>query len=132
MDRGKTYLAPGIRVYYQARLCIHVAECVRGLPQVFDTSRKAWIQPEQASAEYERLDGEAQEPIPQSSSVRLVMDGPLYVRGPLRVKNAEGNLVFQSTRAALCRCGASKNKPFCDNSHREIGFQAPPGELDWE
>ncbi|MBI5812766.1 MAG: (4Fe-4S)-binding protein [Meiothermus silvanus] len=146
MDRGKAYPAPGIRVYYQPRLCIHAAECVRGLPEVFDTSRKPWIQPEQASAEaiaevirrcpsgalqYERLDGGPQEPAPQSSSVRLVPDGPLYVRGPLTLKDPEGNVIFQGTRAALCRCGASKNKPFCDNSHLETGFQAPPGELDF-
>jgi uncharacterized Fe-S cluster protein YjdI/CDGSH-type Zn-finger protein len=145
VDTGKKYPAPDILVYYQPRLCIHAAECVRGLPEVFDTSRKPWIAPQQASAQaiaeviercpsgalqYERLDGGAQEPVPQSASVRLVPDGPLYVRGPITLKDPEGNMIFRSTRAALCRCGASQNKPFCDNSHLQTGFQAPPGELD--
>ena len=52
----------------------------------------------------------------------LSEDNPLFVRGRLRVVNADGEVVREDTRAALCRCGASANKPFCDGSHRRIGF----------
>lgn len=48
-------------------------------------------------------------------------DGPLLVRGPLRVVAADGG-VSEGTKGALCRCGASSTKPFCDGSHRDVGF----------
>ncbi len=59
----------------------------------------------------------------------MVPGGPLYVRGPIVLKDAAGAVVFEGTRAALCRCGASQNKPFCDNSHLQVGFQAEEGWL---
>ena len=48
-------------------------------------------------------------------------DGPLLVRGPLTVVASDGG-TSQGTKGALCRCGASSTKPFCDGSHREAGF----------
>jgi CDGSH-type Zn-finger protein len=57
----------------------------------------------------------------------VVADGPLYVRGKLSLVDARGDEIAEM-RAALCRCGASGNKPFCDSSHREIGF-ADPGAV---
>ena len=50
-------------------------------------------------------------------------DGPLLVRGPLTVLGADG-VSSQGTKGALCRCGASSTKPFCDGSHRETGFES--------
>lgn len=137
--------AKDITVYYNAKLCIHAAECVRGLPQVFDTSKKPWIQPEHAAADaladvihrcpsgalhYERLDGGASETIPDEMTGTFAENGPLYLRGAIKLTDSEGKLLFEGTRVALCRCGASKNKPFCDRSHKEIAFQAPLGRLD--
>src|SRR5207253_9288847 len=49
-------------------------------------------------------------------------NGPLYVRGSVEVRAADGTLVARDVRVALCRCGASGNKPFCDNRHRVAGF----------
>ena len=48
-------------------------------------------------------------------------DGPLLVRGPLRVVASDGG-TSEGTKGALCRCGASSTKPFCDGSHRDVGF----------
>ncbi len=147
LDKGRKYTAQDIVVYYQPRLCIHAAECVRGLPEVFDTQKKPWIQPAQAAAEviaeviercpsgalqYERLDGGAAEARPDTLSIRLVPDGPLYTRGPIVLKEASGQVIFEGTRVALCRCGASQNKPFCDNSHLQSGFKAEGGWLKLE
>jgi len=53
-------------------------------------------------------------------------NGPNFLRGDLTV-SAPGGTV-RDTRVALCRCGASSNKPYCDGTHRQIGFQAPGGE----
>ena len=49
-------------------------------------------------------------------------NGPLFVRGRVKIVDAEGRLIREDTRVALCRCGGSKNKPFCDGTHRRIGF----------
>lgn len=54
-------------------------------------------------------------------------NGPYLVKGPIRILDAEGNQ-FQIERetVALCRCGGSANKPFCDGTHARIGFQSSP------
>jgi CDGSH-type Zn-finger protein/uncharacterized Fe-S cluster protein YjdI len=52
-------------------------------------------------------------------------DGPLQVEGNLEICSGTGRVVERTTKAFLCRCGASNNKPFCDGSHRRVGFQAP-------
>jgi CDGSH-type Zn-finger protein/uncharacterized Fe-S cluster protein YjdI len=52
-------------------------------------------------------------------------DGPLLVSGNVEVLSGTGRLVRRGMKLALCRCGASQNKPFCDGSHKAIGFKAP-------
>ncbi|MDE2879262.1 CDGSH iron-sulfur domain-containing protein [Candidatus Palauibacter soopunensis] len=51
-------------------------------------------------------------------------DGPLLVRSPLRVRTAGAEDGIAKPKAALCRCGQSANKPFCDGAHRDIEFRA--------
>jgi CDGSH-type Zn-finger protein len=51
-------------------------------------------------------------------------NGPLFVRGRIRIETASDE-VREATRVALCRCGQSANNPFCDGTHRDIGFTAP-------
>jgi CDGSH-type Zn-finger protein len=55
-------------------------------------------------------------------------DGPLLVRGPFALRDQEGNDIetYRNT-IALCRCGRSRLKPFCDGTHKKIGFKAPGG-----
>ncbi len=52
-------------------------------------------------------------------------NGPIEAQGPLEITAGSGKRVHQGTRAFLCRCGASKNKPFCDGSHKALGFESP-------
>ena len=55
-------------------------------------------------------------------------DGPLLVRGPVRIQDQEGNeLAIEREVVALCRCGKSRLKPLCDGTHKLIRFQAPSG-----
>jgi len=70
---------------------------------------------------YERADG-MQEQVRATNTVFVARNGPYYVRGDLELVLPDGS-VTQETRAALCRCGASNSKPFCDNAHREIHFR---------
>jgi CDGSH-type Zn-finger protein len=53
-------------------------------------------------------------------------DGPYLVRGPFRILDQDGNEIERSRRTiALCRCGRSSMRPFCDGTHRVCGFRAP-------
>ena len=75
---------------------------------------------------FRRLDGGPQEPEEEIPTVEPRPNGPLFVRGHMRIVAADGRLIREDTRLALCRCGASENKPFCDGSHRRIGFETAP------
>jgi uncharacterized Fe-S cluster protein YjdI/CDGSH-type Zn-finger protein len=133
---GRAYTAPDITVYYDLGRCIHFAACIRGLPQVFDAAVRPWIQADNAPAEavadvvrrcptgalhYRLEHGSAEMPQPSTTAL-VVQNGPLFLRGELTIEAASGPV--HDTRAALCRCGASTHTPFCDGTHRKIGFQA--------
>lgn len=135
----REYPASGLTVTYDVRRCIRAHECVHGLPSVFDTSRRVWIDATQASPDaiaavvthcptgalhFQRTDGGANEQLPERNEIRVMPDGPLYLRGELEIHTADG--VIRETRAALCRCGASSNKPFCDSSHERVEFHHAP------
>ena len=68
---------------------------------------------------YERKDGIHDELAPPVNLLAVREGGPYAVRGDLQIDGAPGQF-----RATLCRCGASKNKPYCDSSHHGIGFSA--------
>jgi len=136
----RSYEGPDIRVTYDAARCIHAAECVRGLPAAFDPERRPWIAPAAAAADevaavihrcptgalaWERLDGGPAEVPDATNTVTVSSDGPLYLRGRIEVRDADDRVVSRETRAALCRCGASATKPWCDGSHARAGFRAP-------
>ena len=57
-------------------------------------------------------------------TIDIVKNGPLIVKGAVELKDSDGNLFPAEPRMALCRCGASTEKPFCDGTHSKIGFQA--------
>ncbi|HSH37378.1 MAG TPA: CDGSH iron-sulfur domain-containing protein [Chthoniobacterales bacterium] len=57
-------------------------------------------------------------------TIDIINNGPLIVNGAVELKDADGNAYPAKQRMALCRCGASTTKPFCDGTHSKIGFQA--------
>ena len=136
LAQGRAYVAPGVTVYYDARRCVHVANCVRGLPEVFDTAQRPWIQPWQAPAErvaavvrtcptgalHYALEASEPERPADPTTVRPIPDGPLVMSGNLTLQTPGGEV--RDVRAALCRCGGSGNKPFCDGTHLEIGWKS--------
>jgi uncharacterized Fe-S cluster protein YjdI len=141
-ERGpsRTYVGDAIEVEWEPRLCIHMRNCVRGLPEVFDPQARPWVRVEAADADaiaaavetcptgalhYRRLDGGAQEQAQEPATVDPRPNGPLFVRGRVRIVDPDGNVTREDTRVALCRCGGSENKPFCDGTHRKIGFTTP-------
>lgn len=56
--------------------------------------------------------------------IKVGRNGPYLISGEIELVDADGNVVERLSKAALCRCGHSKSKPFCDGSHREVGFEA--------
>ena len=68
-------------------------------------------------------DGEALEPdLPKV--VAVTPDGPLWVSGGITIERSDGEPFETRNRVTLCCCGASKNKPLCDGTHKEIGFSS--------
>ncbi len=57
-------------------------------------------------------------------NIKPTKNGPLVLSGNVAIRTASGRLAWKGTSVALCRCGGSKNKPFCDGSHKEVGFVA--------
>ena len=141
------YASKNITVFYDVKRCIHARECVHGAPTVFNPEAKPWVKPENGEARaiaaviqhcptgalhYHADDPKLAERPEPSNTVRTDPKGPLFVRGNINVVTAEGKDLLSDTRLALCRCGASRNKPFCDNSHFAVKFDDPgsaaPGE----
>jgi CDGSH-type Zn-finger protein/uncharacterized Fe-S cluster protein YjdI len=140
-DEQNIFEYPGsdIDVSWDKRLCIHVGECGRSEGGVFLGGRNPWCDPNVAGSAdvvaevcercptgaltYIRKDREAPEQAPSQNRVVVANDGPLYFTGDLEIAGAADDQRGVQFRAALCRCGASKNKPFCDNSHRDVRFE---------
>ncbi len=64
-------------------------------------------------------------PTPTQATITLRADGPLLVQGDVKVIGTDGSEIDRGGRVAFCRCGSSQNKPFCDASHKAVGFKAP-------
>ena len=124
-----------ITIRFDGKRCIHARFCVLQAPTVFKANTPGtWIDPDAIDAErlvavaeqcpsgaitYVRRDGRPAEPPPPVNVVRIRENGPYAVHADIELLG-HGRI----TRATLCRCGASKNKPFCDDSHKAIGFVA--------
>ena len=130
-----------IRILWDSSVCIHTGICLKRGEGVFDTRRRPWVVMDLASDDvivstieacpsgalrYERMDGAAGEVPDVPTTIVPWPNGPLMVRGEVEVRDRHGDLFTASPRAALCRCGASSNQPFCDLSHREIAFKDHP------
>ena len=119
---------------FDGHRCIHSRHCVLEAPTVFLANTKgAWLHPESVSTEhcvhvahncpsgaitYERHDGGPPESAPHVNVIRVRENGPYAVNAAIDMDGAT------SLRATLCRCGLSRHKPFCDNSHRKAEFTA--------
>jgi CDGSH-type Zn-finger protein/uncharacterized Fe-S cluster protein YjdI len=132
-----SYHGDQAEVQWDGRLCIHYGECGRASGELFVGGRQPWCQPDRSTGEEIRdvllrcptgalsatfADGSVVEPDSEENHVTVTQNGPLYLRGALNVDGAPDDMPGTRFRAALCRCGASGNKPFCDNSHIEAGF----------
>jgi uncharacterized Fe-S cluster protein YjdI len=136
---ARTYRTDRIEVTWEPRRCTHVGECFIGSPEVFEPRARPWIRPEAADPDtvaeivmrcptgalhFRRLDGGPQEEdLIGEVTVEATRHGPITIRGAHRLVDEHGQVILEDTRMSLCRCGASRRKPFCDGSHRLFGFR---------
>ena len=141
MPHRRTYENDRIRVHWDSARCIHTGICLRALPDVFDTNRRPWVEIDAAAADavaetvercptgalrYERLDGAEGEEPERPTKVIPIPDGPLLMVGDLQVEDPDGEPITHEERLTLCRCGMSRNQPFCDNSHLRRFWRSGP------
>ncbi len=135
-DRLETYEGGEVTVLDNRGVCSHAGFCTSGLPTVWRTAVEPWIDPDGASkteiVEIIRKcpsgalsyleDGQAQTAFHESAEVQVSRDGPYYVRGEVALEGVDFGEGASREHYVLCRCGASRNKPFCDGSHWYAGF----------
>lgn len=132
------YPGEKISVKWDRRLCIHIGECGYSEGDLFVGGRDPWCKPDLTTVDnvvdvvkrcptgaitFESTDSTVVEKAETENTVTVSYQGPYFVRGDLMIDGVADDMPGVRYRAALCRCGASKNKPFCDNSHETIGFK---------
>lgn len=135
----KEYSNDEITVFWDHTKCIHSENCVKGLPGVFRPTERPWINIEEATAEdlhatvskcpsgalKSELKGQSTSTnmSRETTKVEVLKNGPVLVHGECEITNSDGSTEQKSGVTALCRCGASSNKPYCDGTHNSNGFE---------
>ncbi len=135
----KEYSNGEVTVVWKPDQCIHSKICWTGLSGVFDPRKRPWVTiagadsntimaqvdkcPSGALSYYFNEKPEEQKDVDVDTIVEVMKSGPLLVYGNITVKDKDGNESKKNRVTALCRCGASANKPYCDGTHVKIGFK---------
>lgn len=138
-DITKKYSNSEITVIWKPGLCIHSTKCWKGLGEVFKPKERPWINMEGAETDkiiaqvnqcpsgalsyLSNTEAEQVASVEAEKIVEISENGPLLVYGNLLIKSKNGEEKRESKVTAFCRCGGSTNKPYCDGTHRKIGFQ---------
>lgn len=139
-DITKEYSNGEVTVVWKPGTCIHSENCWRGLPRVFNPKKRPWINVDGADTEaiieqvkkcpsgalsyYMNEDAKGGKvEVEAERIVEVMKDGPLLVYGNLTIKKPDGTEKKESKVTAFCRCGGSGNKPYCDGTHKKIGFE---------
>jgi uncharacterized Fe-S cluster protein YjdI len=138
-DITKKYTNGEVTVVWKPSECIHSGICFRGLGEVFNPRQRPWVTiegsttdkiiaqvkkcPSGALSYYLNRDAdEASVKVEAETVIETMLNGPLLVYGNVSVKDISGNITRKNNVTAFCRCGGSANKPYCDGSHKKIGF----------
>ncbi|WKW47528.1 (4Fe-4S)-binding protein [Myroides sp. JBRI-B21084] len=136
----KQYKKDTLTINWEPEKCIHSTKCWRGetgLPTVFNPKEKPWIKPENEEIETiiahikqcpsgalsYSLNDEIVVDTNAATSITILANGPLLCTGKIKIIYPNGNEEEKTNNTALCRCGASANKPFCDGNHAKVGFK---------
>jgi uncharacterized Fe-S cluster protein YjdI len=144
----KKYSNGEVTVIWKPDLCVHSTICFRELPDVFKPYHRPWIDPKGASTQQiidtvsrcptQALTYEWDKPVESEENsqkeetkievpekkvvaeITLLNGGPFLIKGDFIVRDQNGNVIPTASVITLCRCGVSKNMPFCDGSHNFI------------
>ena len=134
----KKYVKDELTIIWKPKTCIHAAVCVQMLPEVYNPNERPWLKQENASiAELKKqinacpsgaLNYEDSTETKNEEDTIMVKgtvreNGPLLIKGDLEITGIDGKVETKSGMTAICRCGASANKPFCDGAHAKVGFK---------
>ncbi|MBR9914781.1 MAG: hypothetical protein GYB32_08140 [Algicola sp.] len=138
MGKTKEYSNDELTIVWKPDACIHSGICVKGLGEVFQPKERPWIKIDAASNDsmikqvkacpsgalsYYMKDDANQEAETLETKIEVMDNGPLIVYGTLMVTHRDGREEKKNKTTAFCRCGASKNKPYCDGTHTESDFK---------
>jgi uncharacterized Fe-S cluster protein YjdI len=136
-----------VTVVWKPETCIHSAICFRGLNEVFDPKKRPWVNIQGSTTERiveqvrncpsgalsyfmkadvqsaEETDTTVRGEVANIINIEVTPNGPLLVKTDCVVTFSDGRQEIKRGRTALCRCGGSSNKPYCDGTHRKNGFQ---------
>ena len=134
----KEYSNGEITILWKPKTCIHAAECVKRLPNVYKPKEKPWIQIENATTaalkeqisacptgalSYISKNQVKSNDMESKIKINAMQNGPLLVEGIIEVTKPDGSIENKEKTTAFCRCGASSNKPYCDGEHRKVDFK---------
>lgn len=135
LDKERAYAGQQITVHDNRAICSHSQRCVKELAAVFNNKSRPWVNPDGASPEEiialvkkcpsgalsYSIAGKQQRNFEREPQITISKNGPYHISGEIVLQH---DLQPPATEHySLCRCGASKNKPFCDGSHHQSGFQ---------
>ncbi len=135
-DRRDTYQGKKITVYDNRSICAHAGICTDGLPAVFHNREGSFVDPDGASvaeiidivnqcpsgALSYIIDDESETRLIDEATIFISPNGPYVLKGKVVLLDMSKGEGASESHCSLCRCGASKNKPFCDGSHWDINF----------
>ena len=137
MSKTREYTNGAVTVVWKPELCIHSGICAKGLPDVFRPRVRPWVRIEKGTTEdlinqvkrcpsgalsYYLNEAKENKPEASETKVEVLENGPLLVYGTLKVIGKDGSEEVKNKTTAFCRCGASKNKPYCDGTHSKNNF----------
>ena len=136
-DKRVNYVGKRITIHDNRGICSHAGYCTDGLPSVWRMKAEPWIDSDGAEVEaiietirqcpsgalsYTLEDVEHRDQT-REPRIRLAKDGPYQVEGGVAIEGVERGEGGSTEHYALCRCGESKNKPFCDGTHWYVHFK---------
>ena len=135
----KAYSGKRITILDNRAICAHAGFCTDELKSVFRQHDEPWIDPDAAQVDQivetirkcpsgalsYAIDGVEAEPPQRAPMVTVTDNGPYAITGGIELMGVKLGDGASAEHYTLCRCGASKNKPFCDGSHWEVGFKDP-------
>lgn len=142
-EKSHKYSNGEVTIVWKPESCIHSTLCWKGLKEVFNPAKRPWIEPNGASTEriieqvrkcpsgalsyFMNNAVETDKTIISEEAsilqIEVIPNGPYVIKTSCSIQHSDGRTENKFGTTALCRCGASQNKPFCDGHHRKTEFE---------